>query len=111
MRKRFVIAPPLLAGLLYFFSHLYPWTRACIVRAYPEVHADASAPMGVSNPVVAGPRRPGARLLWCLGLSLDRLNPTSLSPAATLELGVPSPSTSPPPDDPSAPAAPDRVRH
>jgi hypothetical protein len=77
MRKRFVVAPPVLAGLLYFFSHLYPWTRTCVIKAYPEVHADAGAPMGVSNPAVVGPRRPGARFLWCLGLSLDRLNPTA----------------------------------
>jgi hypothetical protein len=77
MRKRFIVAPPVLAGLLYFFSHLYPWTRSCVIKAYPEVHADASAPMGVSSPSVVGPRRPGARFLWCLGLSLDRLNPTA----------------------------------
>jgi hypothetical protein len=85
VRKRFVVAPPVLAGLLYFFSHLYPWTRACVIRAYPEVHADASAPMGVSSPVIVGPRRPVARLIWCLGLSLDRLSPFSPSPVRSVD--------------------------
>jgi hypothetical protein len=107
MKKRFVLAPPFLAGLLYFFSHLYPWMRGCIVKAYPEVRADAGAPMGVSSQAVVGPRRPGARLLWCLGLSLDRLNPASLPLAAPLELGVPSSGASPSSDDHPVSPAPD----
>jgi hypothetical protein len=75
MRKRFVVAPSFLAGLLYFFSHLYPWTRNCVVKGFPLAAADASASHGVSSPSVVGPRSPFNRIAWCLGLSLDRLNP------------------------------------
>jgi hypothetical protein len=89
MNKRTVLAPPVVAGLLYFFGHLYPWTRSCVLKAYPEAYADASSPTGVSAPVVVGPRTPLARLGWCMGLSLDRLNPFTPSPAVEGHVEIP----------------------
>lgn len=75
MRKRVVLASPFVAGALYFFSNLYPWFRGCVVKGFPEAAADMDAPFGVASPLVVGPRKPLARVAWCLGLSLDRLNP------------------------------------
>jgi hypothetical protein len=80
-------------ALIYFFGHLYPWARACFVRSVAAAR-DAHGP-AVSQ------RGRLVSLPWCLVLTLDRLN--TLGPAAPADLVLPSPSTSPPPDDPSEP--------
>jgi hypothetical protein len=82
---------------IYFFGHIYPWAKACLIRsvaAARDVHGSGATPQArlVSLP-------------WCLLLSLDRLN--AVSPSTPSDLGVPSPGTSPPSDDQPTVVAPD----
>jgi hypothetical protein len=65
-RKRFYLGGPLLVGLIYFYGHVYPWARSCLVRSV-QAAREAHGPPSV----------PPVRLVsfrWCLLMTLDRLN-------------------------------------
>lgn len=76
-RKRFYIGGPLLVGLIYFYGHVYPWLRSCLVRSV-QAAKDAH---GLSS----GPPVKLVSFQWCLLMTLDRLNtvaPTGPSDSA-----------------------------
>jgi len=88
-RKRFYVGGPVLAVLIYFFGHLYPWVRACLARSVPAAR-DAHGPPSV-EPVRL------VSLPWCLVMSLDRLN--TISPSGPGDPVVPSGRLSPDPNE------------
>jgi hypothetical protein len=71
-RKRFYLGGPALVGAVYFFGHLYPWFRACLVRSHPAARDSVAVPGSRPPPLVSLP--------WCLLLTLDRLNVTGYVP-------------------------------
>ena len=84
-RKRFYLGGPVLVGLVYFFGHLYPWARSCLVRSVPEARDVGGSPSPAPGRLVSLP--------WCLLMTLDRLN--TISSPGPGETGVPSAHLSP----------------
>lgn len=90
-RKRFYLGGPLLVFLIYFFGHLYPWVRACLVRSVAAAREVHGPPSPVPVRLISLP--------WCLLLTLDRLN--TIGPSAPSDPVVPSEGTSQPSDESS----------